>query len=199
MSDMTIITPYPIQLDIDYPDRPLNRLTSGFRLVTAIPVLALLALFDAGRSTGLVTLPVAAMQVVRRKYPRWWFDWNLQLVRFETRVCVYLLLLDDRYPATDEEQGVRLNVVEPDVPRDLNRWLPLVKWILAIPHYIALVVLFVGVVFVSIGAWFTILFTGRYPRRTFGYVVGVLRWATRVQGYAFTLVTDEYPPFRLAP
>lgn len=190
--------PYPVRLTIDRPERPLNRVTTAFRLVLALPIMVLLYLLSWGRTTGLLTLPVALMLLFRRKYPHWWFEWQLQLARFETRGCAYLLLLDDRYPSTDDEQGVHLDIDEPDATA-LNRWLPLVKWFLAIPHVVVLAVLFVGVIGATIAAWFAILFTGRYPRRLFGYVEGVLRWAARVQGYAFTLVTDRYPPFRLRP
>ena len=137
------------------------------------------------------------MIVFRRKYPRWSFDWNLQLLRFANRVGAYLALMDDRYPSTDEEQSVHLDFAYPDAREGLNRWLPIVKWLLAIPHYIVLFVLYVGAVLAVIGAWFAILFTGRYPRAIFDYVEGVLRWHNRVLGYAVILVTDEYPPFRL--
>jgi hypothetical protein len=137
--------------------------------------------------------------VFRQKYPRWWFDWNLALLRFSNRVGIYLALMDDRYPATDEEQSVHLDMRYPDVPGDLNRWLPLVKWFLAIPHYIALFFLYLAVVVVVVIAWFAILFTGRYPRGLFDFVQGVIRWHNRVVGYAFVLVTDRYPAFSLAP
>jgi hypothetical protein len=139
------------------------------------------------------------MIVFRQKYPRWWFDWNLQLSRFGSRVGTYLALMDDRYPSTDEEQGVHLNFPYPDVPRDLNRWLPLVKWFLAIPHYVVLLFLLAGALIAVVVAWFAILFTGRYPRGLFDYVEGVFRWCNRVGAYAVLLVTDEYPPFRLSP
>jgi hypothetical protein len=139
------------------------------------------------------------MIVFRQKYPRWWFDWNLELLRFSNRVAVYLALMDDRYPATDEHQSVHLDYPYPDVPRDLNRWLPLAKWFLAIPHYIILAFLSIGAVLVVIAAWFAILFSGRYPKDMFTFVEGVIRWHNRVIGYAMLLVTDRYPPFRLAP
>ena len=135
----------------------------------------------------------------RRKYPRWWFDWNLELQRFGNRVTAYLALMDDRYPSTDDRQSVLLEYDYPDVERDLNRWLPLVKWLLAIPHYIVLFFLDIAAVVVVIVTWFTILFTGRYPRGMFGFVEGVIRWHNRVVAYALTLVTDRYPPFRLDP
>lgn len=188
---------YPVRLDIDYPDRPLNRTTSALRAFTALPIMVLLCLLSWGRSSGLLTAPVGLMLLFKRKYPRWWFDWHVELARFETRVWAYALLLDDRYPSTDGEQGVHLTIDYPDATRELNRWMPLVKWFLAIPHVIALGVLLVGVVGTTIAAWFVVLFTGRYPRPLFNYVVGVMRWCHRVQGYALTLVTDEYPPFRL--
>jgi hypothetical protein len=152
-----------------------------------------------GEVGGTLFIGVLLMILFRQKYPRWWFDWNRELLRFSNRVGAYLLLLDDRYPSTDEQQYVRLEFEYPDVPRDLNRWLPLVKWFLAIPHYVVLFFLDLGVVLAVIGAWFAILFTGRYPRGIFDFVVGVMRWTNRVSAYAFLLVTDRYPPFRLAP
>lgn len=199
MSVTTDSNPYPVRLTIEYPDRPLDRLTTALRAFTALPVLLLVCLLSWGRSSGLLTAPLALMLLFRRRYPRWWFEWHLQLTRFETRVIAYALLLDDRYPSTEDEQGVHLEIDEPDAERDLNRWLPLVKWLLAVPHLLVMVVLLIGVVLATVAAWFAILFTGRYPRRLFGFVEGVLRWGSRVQGYAFTLVTDRYPPFRLAP
>jgi hypothetical protein len=148
---------------------------------------------------GTLFLAVLLMILFRQKYPRWWFDWNRELLRFSNRVGAYLLLLDDRYPSTDEQQYVRLDFDYPDVLRDLNRWLPLVKWFLAIPHYVVLFFLDIGVLVVVIVAWFAILITGRYPRGMFDFIVGVMRWTNRVGAYAFLLITDRYPPFRLAP
>jgi len=138
------------------------------------------------------------MILFRQKYPRWWFDWNLELLRFSNRIAVYLALMDDRYPSTDERQSVTLDFPYPDAARGLNRWLPLVKWLLAIPHYIVLVFLWIAALVVAVIAWFAILFTGRYPRGLFDFVLGVMRWSNRVIGYAFVLVTDRYPPFSLS-
>jgi hypothetical protein len=149
--------------------------------------------------TGLLFLPPLLMIVFRQKYPRWWFDWNQQLLRFANRVGAYLALMNDRYPSTDEEQTLHLDFAYPDARQELNRWLPLVKWFLAIPHYVALFFLYLGAIVIVIGAWFAILFTGRYPRGKFNYVEGVIRWHNRVVAYAFVLVTDQYPPFRLRP
>lgn len=205
---------FPVQFSVEYPDRPLNRLTTFFRLFVAIPILVVLGAVSGGTwqwtsngRTGAVAAGAGdllffaplLMIVFRQKYPRWWFDWNLELLRFSNRVGVYLALMDDRYPATDEQQSVHLVYPYPDVPRDLNRWLPLVKWFLAIPHYIALFFLSVGAAVAVLIAWFAILITGRYPRGMFTFVEGVIRWQNRVAGYAFLLVTDQYPPFRLAP
>ncbi len=137
--------------------------------------------------------------VFRQKYPRWWYDWNLELLRFSNRIAAYLALMDDRYPSTDEQQAVALDFDYPDAKQELNRWLPLVKWLLAVPHYILLVFLSIAALAAVILAWFAILFTGRYPRGLFDFVLGVLRWGNRVNAYAFILVTDQYPPFRLSP
>jgi hypothetical protein len=204
---------YPVQFSVDYPDRALNRLTTGFRIFVAIPILIVLATvsnetwdFYARNSSvvvtgagGLLFLGPLLMILFRQKYPRWWFDWNLELQRFTNRVGAYLALMDDRYPATDQQQAVHLDYVYPDAARDLNRWLPLVKWLLAIPHYIVLFFLWIAAIVVVIIAWFAIVFTGRYPRSLFDFVEGVFRWENRVIAYAFLLVTDRYPPFALTP
>ncbi len=191
---------YAARLDIDYPDK-LDRLTTLFRLIWIIPIVIVLCLLTAtgsGESVGgLFFMATMLMIVFRQRYPRWWFDFSRQLVRFEARVLAYLVLLTDRYPSTVDEQSVHLEIDYPDAERDLNRWLPLVKWLLAIPHYIVLAVLAVIAIFVVVIAWFAILFTGRYPQALFDYVVGVGRWGLRVQAYAFLLITDQYPPFSL--
>jgi len=203
--------PYPVRFSIDYPDRDLDRVSTFLRIFMAIPVVILLGSVSgstwqwssknaeiAAGTGGLLFLGPMLMILFRQKYPRWWFDWNLELQRFSNRVGAYLLLMDDRYPSTDDQQAVHLGYDYPDVARDLNRWLPLVKWFLAIPHYIVLFFLNLGAVLAVIGAWFAILLTGRYPRGLFDFVEGVFRWNNRVAGYAVILVTDVYPPFRLA-
>ena len=203
---------YPARLSVDYPERDLNRLTTFFRLFAAIPILIILGSVSgetwqwstdkgtaaAASAGGLLFFGPLLMILFRQKYPRWWFDFNLQLARFSTRVSSYLALMSDRYPSTDEEQSVHLDVDYPNVKQDLNRWMQLVKWFLAIPHYVALVILFIAAFFAVLFAWFAILFTGRYPRSLFDFVEGVQRWGLRVQAYALLLVTDRYPPFRLA-
>jgi hypothetical protein len=185
---------YPATLTVDYPDRDLDRVSSGFRIFTVIPILIVLA--SLARA-AILFISVLLMLVFRRKYPRWWYDWNLQWTRFATRVAAYLFLMDDRYPSTDEEQYVQVNFPYPDAERDVSQFMPLVKWLLAIPHIIVLLFLTIGAILASIFVWFAIVFTGRYPRGVFDYIEGVMRWHLRVQAYAFILVTDRYPPFRL--
>jgi Domain of unknown function (DUF4389) len=205
-----MVSNYPVQFAVDFPTRPLNRLTTAFRFIVAIPIVIVLTMLsgstfnDNDHKTmnsiviggAAVFVPLVLMLVFRQKYPRWWFDWNLNLLRFSNRVTAYLALLDDRYPSTDEDQSVHLDFAYPDT-HQLNRWLPLVKWLLAIPHYVVLFFLYIGALGAVVLAWFAILFSGTYPRALFDYVVGVLRWTNRVNGYAFTLVTDQYPPFSL--
>lgn len=209
---------YPVQFRVDYPDRPLNRMTTLFRIFMLIPIGIVFAAIAGGSSSNtwtdsdtqktITTVVVSAggfivfapllMILFRQKYPRWWFDWNLELQRFTNRVGVYAALMDDTYPSTDEEQSVHLDWEYPDAQRDLTRWMPLVKWLLAIPHYIVLFFLHIAAFFAVIVAWFAILFTGRYPRGIFHFLEGVYRWDNRVIAYAVTLVTDKYPPFSLS-
>ena len=209
---------YPARLDIDYPDR-LDRVSTLLRIFYIIPIAIVLSLISAaatsttviyksgevvekttstgGGIAGGLFAATVLMILVRQRYPRWWFDFLLQFNRFGTRVGAYLALLTDRYPSTEEEQAVHLDLDYPDARAGLNRWLPLVKWFLAVPHYVVLLFLGLGAVVAVLVAWFAILFTGRYPRGLFDYVVGVGRWALRVQAYAFLLLTDTYPPFSL--
>jgi hypothetical protein len=203
---------YPATLKVDYPDRKLNRLTSFFRIFVAIPIAIILGLLgNAARNWGanaggwhsfltvggILFLPLVLMILFRNKYPKWWFDWNLAFTKFSYRVISYVLLLRDEYPSTDEEQAVHLDLIYPDVKTQLGRGWPLIKWFLAIPHYVVLFFLFIAMVVVTIIAWFSILFTGHYPRGLFDFTVGVLRWALRVSAYAFLLITDKYPAFSL--
>jgi Domain of unknown function (DUF4389) len=206
-------TSYPIQFSVDYPDRTLNRLTTAFRIVVVIPIAIVFGAVSGGTwqwtshngtsevaagAGGLLVLAPLLMIVFRQKYPRWWFDWNLELQRFSNRVGVYLALMDDQYPSTDDHQSVHLDYRYPDAKRELNRWLPLVKWFLAIPHFIVLIFLYISAIVMVLVAWFAILFTGRYPRGIFDFVQGVIRWHNRVIAYALLMVTDRYPPFSLS-
>ena len=205
---------YAARLDIDYPEK-LSRLTTFFRLILIIPIVIIASLLTATgnetvisvtgemttRSVGGISsalfFATALMIIIRRRYPRWWFDFARELERFGARVCAYLVCLTDQYPSTVDEQSVHLEIDYPNAEHDLNQWMPLVKWLLAIPHYIVLAVLAAIAIVAVVIAWLAILFTGRYPQPLFNYVVGVARWFLRVQAYAFLLVTDQYPPFSL--
>ena len=203
---------YPLSLSIDYPDRNLNRLTTFFRAFTAIPIVIIIGLLSSAEfgwketgeciyryaAAGLIFLPIVLMLLFRQKYPKWWFDWNVALTKFGARVAAYIDLLTDEYPSTDEDQVVHLEIPYPDAQNELNRWLPLVKWLLAIPHFVILWFLWIAAIVCVVIAWFAILFTGRYPRGLFDFVVGVYRWSLRVEVYAFLLTTDRYPPFSLS-
>jgi Domain of unknown function (DUF4389) len=205
---------YPLTFAVDYPDRNLDRLSTALRIFWIIPIAILAATLEGGGFSGqggsegvryvgggigVLFVPVLLMILFRKKYPRWWYDWNLQLARFSNRIGVYLALMDDHYPSTDEEQAVHLDFPYPDVEHDLGRGMPLIKWLLAIPHYIVLFFLWIGVLVSAIIAWFAILFTGRYPRSLFHFIEGVLRWHNRVTAYVLLLITDRYPPFSLDP
>jgi hypothetical protein len=205
---------YSARLDIDYPQK-LSRLTTFFRLILAVPILFITSLLagvttettmsetgqdiavSSGGVAGGLFLATLLMILFRQRYPRWWFNFILELTRFSARVSAYLLLLTDRYPSTVEKQSVHLEIDYPDVKQELNRGLPIVKWLLAVPHYFVLFILSIGALFAVIIAWFAVLFTGRYPKSLFDFVVGVSRWGLRVNAYAVLLVTDEYPPFSL--
>ena len=203
---------YPVQFSVDYPDRPLNRVTTLFRLFMVIPILIVVALIpgmvnsgqfgDSGQtaiSIPILWLQLVLMLVFRHKYPRWWFDWNLELTRFVYRIEVYFMALRDEYPSTDEHQAVHLDIEYPNAETDLNRWLPLIKWLLAIPHYIVVVVLSIMALIAVILGWIMVVITAEYPRALFDFIVGVIRYGARVQAYALILTTDRYPPFSLDP
>ena len=183
---------YAARLDIEYPER-LNRLTTFFRPILMIPIAILMGLLSSG-----LAFATLLMLVFRVKYPRWWFDFARELARLNMRVGAYAALLTDRYPSTTKDQAVHLDIDYPDAEKDLSRWLPLVKWFLAIPHYVILAVLGFFALFAIVIAWFAILITGRYPRGLFNFVVGVFRWSVRVSAYMYLLVTDQYPPFSMS-
>lgn len=205
---------YPASLDIDYPKK-LDRISSFFRILWSVPIFIIVSVLTSGGSTayvneagelvsqngygiaGALFAATALMIIFRQRYPKWWFDFNLELNRFTTRVGAYIFLLTDKYPSTEDEQSVHLDLEYPDVKTELNRWMPLIKWFLAIPHYIVLSFLILGALFVTVIAWFSILFSGTYPKGIFEYVVGVGRWSWRVTAYMTLLTTDKYPPFSL--
>jgi hypothetical protein len=211
----TMPEPYAARLNIDYPEK-LDRVTTLLRIFWVIPIAVILGVLTGGGSETQVTetgnrvvqstgggisgglwFATVLMLLFRMRYPRWWFDFARELTRFGARVGAYLALLTDQYPSTVEEQSVHLEIDYPNVERDLNRWLPVVKWLLAIPHYIVLFFIWIAAVIAIIVAWFAILITGGYPRALFDFVVGAIRWTLRVGAYAFLLVTDRYPPFSL--
>ncbi len=191
---------YPINLSIDYPDKKMNRITTFFRLLTAIPIFIIFILISGGMiaTGGFVFVPAVLMLLFLQKYPKWWFDWDLALTKFGARVWAYLALLRDEYPSTDDERLYNIEIPYPKAEEELHRWLPLIKWLLAVPHYIALLFLSIVALVTVAVAWLAILFTGRYPKVMFDFVEGVFRWALRVVAYAFLLATDRYPPFRLS-
>ena len=207
---------YPVEYDVEYPEEKRNRLSALVRIILAIPILFIGWLLGGAASiddealrgadiwlrveiwilaAGL-PIAIALMILFRKKYPRWWFDWNLELTRFVARVSAFVLLLRDEYPSTDERQAVTLNIAYPDVEGQLNRVLPLIKWFLAIPHFIILIFLWLAALVVSFLAWIVIVITARHPRWMFNYIVGLERWTYRVFAYAFLMTTDRYPPFR---
>ena len=185
---------YPVNLKIDYSEIS-NKPSAFIRLVLVIPIIIVVALISSYAEA--LSLAVALMILFREKYPKWWFDWNLALTKFWLRIATYGLLMRDEYPSTDDEQAVKVGIPYPDIKKDLNRWMPLFKWILVIPHIIVLIFIFIAVVFCTFFAWFAILLTGRYPKGIFDFVEGFLRWSLRVNAYVFLLTTDQYPPFRL--
>ena len=185
---------YPVNLKIEYSEKS-NKSTALFRLVLIIPIVIILAIISSYGEA--LSLAVGLLILFREKYPKWWFDWNVGITKFTYRIVTYGLLMRDEYPSTDDDQAVKVDIPYPDVKKDLNKWMPLVKWILAIPHIIVLIFIFIAVVFCSVFAWFAILLTGRYPKVIFDFVEGFLRWSLRVNAYMLLLTTDEYPPFRL--
>jgi len=185
---------YPVNLKIDYSEQS-DRLTAILRLILVIPIVIILALISTYAEA--LSLAIAMMILFKEKYPKWWFDWNIGITKFTYRIAAYVLLMRDEYPATDHEQSVKITIPYPDVKNELKRWMPLVKWILVIPHVVVLLFLFIGVVLATIFALLAILFTGKYPKGIFDFVEGFLRWALRVSAFALLLTTDEYPPFRL--
>jgi len=213
-------TTYPARLEIDYQEK-LSRVTTIFRIILVIPILIILGILTSGSDTVIQTVNQAGEVVTetvqtgagivgslflvtlllilfRKRYPKWWFDFVLALNRFSLRISAYIALLTDKYPSTEDEQNIHLELDYPNAQTDLKRGMPLVKWFLAIPHYVILFFLWIAVFVVVLIAWFAIIFTGRYPRGLFEFVVGVMRWTWRVQAYAILLATDKYPPFRLS-
>jgi hypothetical protein len=180
---------YPVTFDVDYPEQQ-SRWVTLFRLILAIPVYIPASIING--AVGSIGQFAFVTILFRKKYPRWAFDFLAVGYRYYYGALAYLLLLRDEYGPFDDIGTVRVDF---EYPEKLNRWLPLVKWLLAIPHYIVLYLLWIVYVIVLIIAWFAILITGKHPRALFDFGVAVNRWSLRVTAYAFALTTDQYPPF----
>jgi urea transporter len=186
---------YPVRFDVEYPDR-LSRWKIFVKWLFAIPHLIIIYLLGIVNS---VMIFIAFFAVLfTKKWPRGMFDFSVQIQRWTANVLAYfLVLLRDEYPPFSGDAGEYPVTLEIDYDDDLSRWQIFVKWLLAIPHLIVLVFLAIVVYVVVIIAFFAILFTARYPRGLFDFVVGTYRWYMRVNAYAFWFMTDRYPPFSL--
>ena len=191
------------QIDVSLTER--NRLTAFFRIILVVPALVFLASFSPtsafsedslGIYAGLLALPAALAIVIRQVYPSYVLAFNEALLSLQTRVDAYLLLLTDEYPSIEENDVVSVTFPEVDA-KQLNRWLPLIKWLLALPLYIVGVVYVIYAALLTVIAWFSVLFTGNYPEFCAEGVVGTIAYWNRVAGYALLMVTDEYPTFSL--
>ncbi len=187
---------YPVQFSVDYPESS-SRLKALFRIILIIPNGVILNLVSG--IVGALFPAIVLMLLFRKKYPRWWFDVNVELQRFSARVWTYFFLLRDEYPSTNEQQAVHLDFEYPEGDNAVNRWLPLIKWLLALPHWIIISVLSIVYLIVVAISWFAIIITGKHPRGLFDFLIGCSRWAARTTAYAFLLTTDRYPPFRFGP
>lgn len=185
---------YAARLDVNYPGRS-NRLTVLIRLILAIPVIIIVGLINGTRIMQLVWLLVVLALLIVKRYPE--ILWTVQswFAVFSTRTTLYIDLLADGYPWNDDPT-VRIELDEPDGSQ-LSRFLPLIKWLLALPHYIVLALLGIVAFVCIVLAWLAILITGSYPAPLFNFVLGVNRWGFRVNAYVFVLNTDRYPPFSL--
>jgi hypothetical protein len=186
---------YPIRFDVAYPDE-LSRWLIFVKWLLAIPHYIILYFLQILFS--VVTLVAFFAILFTKTYPRDLFRFAVGTRRWQNNVNAYTSLMRDEYPPFSWDPGTYAAVYDADYPVELNRWLPLIKWLLAIPHYIVLALLGIVWLFVLIGAWFAILLTRRYPRPLFDFGVGMLRWSERVTMYVY-LATDAYPPFSLKP
>ena len=189
------------QVDVTLTER--NRVTALFRIILVVPMAIFVASFAPNWSNnsdswtiGLLILPVALAIVFRQVYPSYLLTFNEALLSLQTRVDAYVLLLTDEYPSIEDNDVVSVTFPEVDA-KSLNRWLPLVKWFLAIPLYLVGIAYIIYAAFLTLFAWFSILFTGNYPEFCAEGVVGTIAYWNRVVGYALVLVTDEYPSFSL--
>jgi hypothetical protein len=184
---------YPVRFDVQYPEQ-LSRWLIFVKWILAIP--HFLILYALNAVAGICVLIGFFAILFTRQFPRGLWDFVVNTRRWNENNSAYIALMRDEYPPFSWEPGVYPVTLEVDYPEEMNRWLPLVKWLLAIPHLIVLSVLYIAAIVVIIIAWFAILFTGQFPRGMFDFVVGVMRWNNRVYAY-FYLLRDEYPPFSL--
>ena len=191
-------------IQVELEDR--NRLTAFFRLIIVLPVAIYSSAFAIDSMStdtwgyslgGLIVLPTFLALVFRGIYPSYALAFNHALISLETRVNAYALLLTDDYPSIEENDIVKITLPEVGNGSQLSRVMPLVKWFLAIPLYVMGIIYLVYGIFLTLFAWFSILFTGKYPVWSADAMVGILAFYNRVYGYAFILVTDEYPSFSL--
>ena len=193
------------EIQIKHKDR--NRTTVFWRGILAFPVVIFVAAFaqstfsesenGAAGTAGLIVLPTLLALLFRGKYPSYVLTFNHALIELSTRLAAYVLILNDKYPSI--ESNSKVSVVFPDVDggKKLNRWLLLVKWILALPHYIVGIVYLLISLVVTVIAWVQTSITGKYPRWAGEIVFGTIAYWNRVQGYMLLLVTDKYPSFKL--
>jgi hypothetical protein len=193
------------QIDVTLTER--NRVTALFRIILVVPMAIFLAAFTPSVAdlesgdlnslyAGFFALPVGLAIVFRQVYPSYLLAFNEALLSLQTRVNAYVVLLTDEYPSIEENDVVSVTFPEVDA-KALNRWLPLIKWLLAIPLYLVGIVYIIYAAFLTLFAWFSILFTGNFPEFCAEGIVGVIAYWNRVVGYALILVTDEYPTFSL--
>jgi len=191
-------------IQVELEDR--NRLTAFFRLVIVMPVAIYVSAFAIDSIStdtwgyslgGLIFLPTLLALVFRGIYPSYALAFNHALISLETRVNAYALLLTDDYPSIEENDIVKITLPEVGEGSQLNRYLPLIKWFLAIPLYVMAIIYLVYGLFLTLFAWLSILFSGKYPVWCADAMVGILAFYNRVYGYAFILITDEYPSFSL--
>ena len=193
------------QIDVTLTER--NRVTALFRIILVVPMAIFLAAFTPSVAdlesgdlnslyAGFFALPVGLAIIFRQVYPSFLLAFNEALLSLQIRVNAYVFLLTDEYPSIEENDVVSVTFPEVDA-KALNRWLPLIKWLLAIPLYVVGIAYIIYGAFLTLFAWFSILFTGNFPEFCAEGIVGVIAYWNRVTGYALLLVTDEYPTFSL--
>ena len=185
---------YPLRFDVQYPEQ-LSRLLIFVKWLLAIP--HFIILYALGIVSSVILVIAFFTILFTKRFPRGLFDFVVNVNRWNANAFAYYGLLRDEYPPFSWEPGQYPVTYEVDYPEELNRWLPLIKWLLVIPHLIVLLFVFLVAYVAWFIAFFAILFTGRFPRGLFDFIVGVIRWNYRVGAYLY-LLRDEYPPFSLS-